>query len=278
MARDAERLLASDERQDASRECEQKTPNNRHSQQQRRGSDSQQSATSSSSTARQPSAERTSPPQAKQEELAADEEPKTTSGDTATSRSKSQEQNSHQHEHNNQAQRAPEGGKRQQHRKHHQHSQHQHSQLYSHAYAPASGQHQLAAEQQQQQQPVAVSADYLAQLIKDKKQLNSMPAVFIHLPRLIDDEINKVRQSLFQLTDVGRLNEPLELPEPDGSEYVQLQEKLYVPVEEHPEYNFVGRLLGPRGMTAKQLEQETGCKIMIRGRGSMRDKKKVSPV
>ena len=28
-------------------------------------------------------------------------------------------------------------------------------------------------------------------------------------------------------------------------------------------------------MTTKQLEQETGCKIMVRGRGSMRDKKKV---
>ena len=40
-------------------------------------------------------------------------------------------------------------------------------------------------------------------------------------------------------------------------------------------YNFVGRILGPRGMTAKMLEQETGCKIMVRGRGSMRDKKKV---
>ncbi|GFG38428.1 hypothetical protein Cfor_02468, partial [Coptotermes formosanus] len=39
-------------------------------------------------------------------------------------------------------------------------------------------------------------------------------------------------------------------------------------------FNFVGRILGPRGMTAKQLEQETGCKIMVRGRGSMRDKKK----
>ncbi|KAK6628565.1 hypothetical protein RUM43_002380 [Polyplax serrata] len=39
-------------------------------------------------------------------------------------------------------------------------------------------------------------------------------------------------------------------------------------------FNFVGRILGPRGMTAKQLEQETGCKIMIRGKGSMRDKKK----
>jgi len=31
-------------------------------------------------------------------------------------------------------------------------------------------------------------------------------------------------------------------------------------------------------MTAKQLEQETGCKIMVRGKGSMRDKKKVSAV
>ena len=27
-------------------------------------------------------------------------------------------------------------------------------------------------------------------------------------------------------------------------------------------------------MTAKQLEQDTGCKIMVRGKGSMRDKKK----
>jgi hypothetical protein len=29
-------------------------------------------------------------------------------------------------------------------------------------------------------------------------------------------------------------------------------------------------------MTAKQLELETGCKIMVRGKGSMGDKKKVS--
>ncbi|XP_009276734.1 PREDICTED: protein quaking [Aptenodytes forsteri] len=41
-------------------------------------------------------------------------------------------------------------------------------------------------------------------------------------------------------------------------------------------FNFVGRILGPRGLTAKQLEAETGCKIMVRGKGSMRDKKKVS--
>ncbi|KAG1658441.1 Protein held out wings [Nymphon striatum] len=39
-------------------------------------------------------------------------------------------------------------------------------------------------------------------------------------------------------------------------------------------FNFVGRILGPRGTTVKELEKETGCKIMVRGKGSMRDKKK----
>ena len=41
------------------------------------------------------------------------------------------------------------------------------------------------------------------------------------------------------------------------------------------QFNFVGRILGPRGLTAKQLENDTGCKIMVRGKGSMRDKQKV---
>jgi hypothetical protein len=33
--------------------------------------------------------------------------------------------------------------------------------------------------------------------------------------------------------------------------------------------------LGPRGLSAKQFEAETGCKIIVRGRGSFRDKRKV---
>lgn len=115
------------------------------------------------------------------------------------------------------------------------------------------------------------TADYLAQLLKDRKQLSAFPNVFIHIERLLDEEINKVRGNLFQINGVEK--KPLTLPEADGPA-VSRQEKVYVPVEEHPEYNFVGRILGPRGMTAKQLEQETGCKIMVRGRGSMRDKKK----
>ncbi|KAK7794724.1 hypothetical protein R5R35_009615 [Gryllus longicercus] len=114
-------------------------------------------------------------------------------------------------------------------------------------------------------------ADYLAQLLKDKKQLAAFPNVFIHVERLLDEEIAKVRSSLFQIN--GTRKEPLVLPEAEGQP-TTLTEKVYVPVKEHPDFNFVGRILGPRGMTAKQLEQETGCKIMVRGRGSMRDKKK----
>ncbi|KAL4707330.1 hypothetical protein ACJJTC_019868 [Scirpophaga incertulas] len=84
-------------------------------------------------------------------------------------------------------------------------------------------------------------------------------------------KIAKVRASLFQINGVKK--EPLILPEAEGM-VTTLTEKVYVPVKEHPDFNFVGRILGPRGMTAKQLEQETGCKIMVRGKGSMRDKKK----
>ncbi|KAL3119379.1 hypothetical protein niasHT_006576 [Heterodera trifolii] len=112
--------------------------------------------------------------------------------------------------------------------------------------------------------------DYLSQLLKDKKQLSAFPNIFAHVERLVDEEINRVRVSIFQCEFS---HEPLQLPEPIGEVTVR-QEKVFVPVKQYPEYNFVGRILGPRGMTAKQLETETGCRIMVRGKGSMRDKKK----
>lgn len=42
------------------------------------------------------------------------------------------------------------------------------------------------------------------------------------------------------------------------------------------QFNFVGRLLGPRGNSLKRLESNTGCRIFIRGRGSIRDAVKVT--
>ncbi|XP_078239323.1 KH domain-containing RNA-binding protein QKI isoform X2 [Pogona vitticeps] len=121
------------------------------------------------------------------------------------------------------------------------------------------------------------SPDYLMQLMNDKKLMSSLPnfcGIFNHLERLLDEEISRVRKDMYNDTLNGSTEKrSAELPDAVGP-IVQLQEKLYVPVKEYPDFNFVGRILGPRGLTAKQLEAETGCKIMVRGKGSMRDKKK----
>jgi len=45
--------------------------------------------------------------------------------------------------------------------------------------------------------------------------------------------------------------------------------KIFIPVEKNPEYNFIGLIIGPRGNTQKRMEKETGCKIVIRGKGSV---------
>lgn len=37
----------------------------------------------------------------------------------------------------------------------------------------------------------------------------------------------------------------------------------------------MGKLLGPQGSTIKRLQEETGAKISVLGKGSMRDKNKV---
>ncbi|XP_041015515.1 KH domain-containing protein At1g09660/At1g09670-like isoform X2 [Juglans microcarpa x Juglans regia] len=44
-----------------------------------------------------------------------------------------------------------------------------------------------------------------------------------------------------------------------------------VPVEKYPNYNFVGRILGPRGNSLKRVEAMTECRVYIRGRGSVKD-------
>lgn len=46
-----------------------------------------------------------------------------------------------------------------------------------------------------------------------------------------------------------------------------------IPQEEHPDINFVGLLIGPRGNTLKAMEKETGAKIIIRGKGSVKEGK-----
>ncbi|UYV68621.1 SF1 [Cordylochernes scorpioides] len=51
----------------------------------------------------------------------------------------------------------------------------------------------------------------------------------------------------------------------------KFEEKIIIPQEEHPEINFIGLIIGPRGNTLKAMEKETNTKIMIRGKGSVRE-------
>lgn len=54
---------------------------------------------------------------------------------------------------------------------------------------------------------------------------------------------------------------------------VRVSDKVMIPQEEHPDINFVGLLIGPRGNTLKSMEKETGAKIIIRGKGSVKEGK-----
>ncbi|KAG6433517.1 hypothetical protein SASPL_105131 [Salvia splendens] len=47
--------------------------------------------------------------------------------------------------------------------------------------------------------------------------------------------------------------------------------RLDIPVDRYPNFNFVGRLLGPRGNSLKRVEASTGCRVFIRGKGSIKD-------
>ncbi|XVF49391.1 hypothetical protein PTKIN_Ptkin04bG0007900 [Pterospermum kingtungense] len=51
----------------------------------------------------------------------------------------------------------------------------------------------------------------------------------------------------------------------------KLQKKLYIPMKEYPGYNFIGLIIGPRGNTQKRMEKDTGAKIVIRGKGSVKE-------
>ncbi|XP_060531910.1 KH domain-containing, RNA-binding, signal transduction-associated protein 2 isoform X2 [Cylas formicarius] len=109
---------------------------------------------------------------------------------------------------------------------------------------------------------------------KMKEQVRELLAekVFIdenRLPnavRLIDQEISKLQQT-------GR---------PIGREYkyvdiyrekpIKVTVKVLVPIREHPKFNFVGKLLGPKGNSMKRLQEETMCRMAILGKGSMKDR------
>ena len=48
----------------------------------------------------------------------------------------------------------------------------------------------------------------------------------------------------------------------------KITRRVEIPQDRYPDINFTGMILGPRGLNHRRLEEETGCQISIRGRGS----------
>lgn len=55
---------------------------------------------------------------------------------------------------------------------------------------------------------------------------------------------------------------------PAGCPPPRVVRKVYFPVREYPDVNFIGLVLGPRGLTQKRIEATYQCRLLIRGRGA----------
>lgn len=85
------------------------------------------------------------------------------------------------------------------------------------------------------------------------------------------DNLNEERQMLVEIAYV--MNPYFKPPADYTPLTTKKMKRIYIPIDEHPDYNFIGLIIGPRGNTQKEMEKETGCKIAIRGKGSIKDGK-----
>ncbi|KAJ8405420.1 hypothetical protein AAFF_G00318930 [Aldrovandia affinis] len=75
------------------------------------------------------------------------------------------------------------------------------------------------------------------------------------------------------ITEMVGLNPEFKPPTDYKPPATRVNDKVMIPQDEYPEINFVGLLIGPRGNTLKNIEKECCAKIMIRGKGSVKEGK-----
>ncbi|KNC52888.1 uncharacterized protein AMSG_12229 [Thecamonas trahens ATCC 50062] len=88
---------------------------------------------------------------------------------------------------------------------------------------------------------------------------------------------SKLETERAELVERMRRNNPRWRPPPglSGGGRRNYVTKVYFPVDEYPDFNFLGHVIGPRGSSLKQLEARTKARVQIRGRGSEKDGKRV---
>uniref|UniRef100_A0A8C5PPH0 KH RNA binding domain containing, signal transduction associated 3 n=1 Tax=Leptobrachium leishanense TaxID=445787 RepID=A0A8C5PPH0_9ANUR len=105
---------------------------------------------------------------------------------------------------------------------------------------------------------------YLPQLLAEKEALDSS---FTHALRMVNEEIEKVQKGEEEGTEEQYIDVVI-------NKNMKLSQKVLIPIKQFPKFNFVGKLLGPRGNSLKRLQEDTLTKMSILGKGSMRDKAK----
>ncbi|CAI1578213.1 hypothetical protein SEUBUCD646_0L01820 [Saccharomyces eubayanus] len=86
----------------------------------------------------------------------------------------------------------------------------------------------------------------------------------------------KLEDERIKLVEIALRAIPYFVPPDDYKRPTKFQDKYYIPVDQYPDVNFVGLLLGPRGRTLRKLQEDSNCKIAIRGRGSVKEGKNAS--
>ncbi|XP_019424678.1 PREDICTED: KH domain-containing protein At3g08620-like isoform X3 [Lupinus angustifolius] len=113
-------------------------------------------------------------------------------------------------------------------------------------------------------------SQYLTELLAEHQKLGPFMQVLPLCARILNQEILRVsgKNGYLQnqrFTNFDRMQSPSHMASPDITQNFTGWNSL------SHEFNFVGRLLGPRGNSLKRVEATTGCHVVIRGKGSIKD-------
>ncbi|XP_043701636.1 KH domain-containing protein At5g56140-like isoform X9 [Telopea speciosissima] len=114
---------------------------------------------------------------------------------------------------------------------------------------------------------------YLSELLAERHKLSPFMQVLPHGYRLLNQEILRVTTLLgnASLLDQSGLEHASPLTSGGIFSNGGRADMNGWTSAIQSEYNFVGRLLGPRGNSLKRMEAGTECRVLIRGRGSIKD-------
>ncbi|XP_073846290.1 quaking related 58E-2 [Musca autumnalis] len=102
---------------------------------------------------------------------------------------------------------------------------------------------------------------YMQELLVERAKLeNTFPLAV----KLIDEALERIQLN-------GRIPAREQYADVYQQRTIKLTQKVHVPIK-NKKFNYVGKLLGPKGNSLRRLQEETQCKIVILGRFSMKDR------